>query len=130
MGAAAWLVILCGVTLAMVALPLLARIVICIAVATPGIAAIRRVFLLRGRLGVRALAWSDRNQGFRVLLGAADNTCPAQLSGGSFRLGSLYLVLRLKTCDRFVTVFIDGNRQEIHAFRGLCRRLRWPPHDP
>ena len=121
---------LCGVTLAAVALPLPARIAICVAIATPGIVAIRRVFLLRGRRGVRALGWSERVQGFHVVLGSTSSPCPAQLARGSFRLGSLYLVLRLRTCDLVFTVFIDGSRQEVRAFRGLCRRLRWPPRDP
>ena len=121
---------LCGATLAAVALPLPARIATCVAFATPGIVAIRRVFLLGGRRGVRALAWSERVQGFHVVLGSGRSPCRAELARGSFRLGSLYLVLRLRTCDRVFTVFIDGSRQEVRAFRGLCRRLRWPPRDP
>lgn len=111
-------------------LPLLARIVICVAIATPGIVAIRRVFLLSGRSSVRALAWSSHQPQLRVWLAAGGPDAPATLCRGSFRLGASCLLLWLRTRHRAHAVFIEGNRQEVHAFRGLCRWLRWPPRVP
>jgi hypothetical protein len=111
-------------------LPLPARIATCVAIATPGIAAIRRVFLLRGPRSVRALSWSDRDPALGVRLGAGGHEQPASLGRGSFRLGRSYLLLWLQAGRRSSAVFIDGNRQEERAFRGLCRRLRWRPREP
>jgi hypothetical protein len=116
--------------LAAVDLPLPVRIAICVAIATPGIAAIRRVFLLRGPRSVRALSWSDRGPALEVRLGPDGLAFPASLARGSFRLGCSYLFLWLRAGSRSSAVFIDGNRQEVRAFRGLCRRLRWPPREP
>jgi hypothetical protein len=116
--------------LAAVDLPLPVRLATCVAIATPGMAAIRRVFLLRGPRSVRALSWSDRVSALEVRLGPDAQAVPASLGRGSFRLGRSYLFLWLQAGSRSIAVFIDGNRQEVGAFRGLCRRLRWPPHEP
>jgi hypothetical protein len=130
LAAGAWLAMLCILTLAAVDLPLLARIAICVAIATPGIAAIRRVFLLRGPRAVQALTWNGFTPELRAFLGPGRRECAAVLAHGSFRLGSLYLVLWLIACDRWHAVFIDGNRQQAQVFRALCRRLQWPPREP
>ena len=111
-------------------LPLPVRIATCVAIATAGIAAIRRVFLLRGPRSVRALSWSGRVPALEVRLGSGGQAIPASLARGSFRLGRSYLFLWLQAGRRSNAVFIDGNRQEIRAFRGLCRRLRWPSREP
>jgi hypothetical protein len=125
-----WLFLLCGLILAGVALPLLARIAICVAIATPGIGVIQRVFLLRGPGSVRALTWNGASPGLQLRLGSGTAGIPASLAQGSFRLGHACLLLRLRTPTRVRVVFVDGNRQETGAFRGLCRLLRWPPRVP
>ena len=56
--AGGWLLLVCAVVIASVALPLLARIGICLAIATPALAAIRTSLLLRGARAVRGLQWS------------------------------------------------------------------------
>ena len=58
-----------------------------------------------------------------ALLGAARTPIPVQLGPGSFRLGGL-IVLRLQTSGGMRAVLIDGERQDISAFRLLCRRLK------
>jgi hypothetical protein len=56
--AAAWLCLVCAVLIVRVwALPLPARIGLCVAIATPGMAAIRRCLLLRGPPGGTYLDW-------------------------------------------------------------------------
>jgi hypothetical protein len=132
-GAAAacvWLALVCGLILVAVDLPLLARIAICVSITTPGIVAIGRVFLLRGPRSARALSWTGATPGFQLRFGNAAAGVPAGLARGSFLLGSNYLLLWLRTERRSLAVFIDGNRQEAGCFRGLCRRLRWPPRVP
>jgi len=119
-----------GMVLVAVDLPLLVRIATCVAIATPGIAALRRVFLLRGPGSVRALSWSGRDAVLGVRLGAGGPERPATLARGSFRLGRSCLLLWLRIDRRTHAVFIAGNQQEVRAFRGLCRWLRWPPREP
>jgi len=101
-------------------LPLLARIAICFALATANVPAVGTCVLLRGRKSVRAIAWEQGE--FAVRLGAQREPVSAVLAPGSFRLGWL-IVLRLKTPGGMRAVLIDGARQEISAFRLLCRRL-------
>jgi hypothetical protein len=110
-------------------LPLPARIVICVAIATCGFVVIGRVFLLRTPGSVRALSWAGQGPGFSLRL-AAGSELPGRLAPGSFRLGHSCLLLWLRTRDGSHAVFIEGNRQEVRAFRALCRRLRWPPRVP
>jgi len=122
--AAAWLLWLgaaCAVVLFGVAFPLLARIAICAALATANLPSVGACALLRGRRSIRAITW-DQNQ-FTVLLGAPSVPVLAELAPGSFRLGWL-VVLRFQTSSGMRAVLIDGARQEISAFRLLCRRLR------
>jgi len=111
-------------------LPLLARIATCVAIATPGFVAIRRLFLLRGRGSVRALSWSGDALAVRVRLAYGEAEIPVSLARGSFRLGSACLLLWLRAPGQVLFVFIDGNRQEVGGFRRLCRLLRWPPRVP
>ena len=111
-------------------LPLLVRIATCVAIATPGMEAIWRVFLLQGPRGVRALSWSGRDPVLGVRLGTGGQERPASVVRGSFRLGRSYLLLWLRTGRRVHAVFIAGNQQEVRAFRGLCRWLTWPPREP
>jgi hypothetical protein len=121
--AAAWFIWLagaCAVVLFAVALPLLARIAICFALATANVPSIGACVLLRGRKSVRAIAWEQAE--FTVQLGAMREPVPALVAPGSFRLGWL-IVLRLKTSGGMRAVLIDGGRQELSAFRLLCRRL-------
>jgi hypothetical protein len=120
---------LCLLTLLAVALPWAVRIAICIAITTPGIAAIRTVFLLRGPRAVRSLDWTGFTPGFRLRLGTSGPPSQSELAAGCFRIGACCL-LWLRAGERLHAVFIDGNRQETRAFRALCRRLRWASHDP
>jgi hypothetical protein len=110
----------CAVLLFAVALPLLVRITICFVLVTANVHSVAVCVLLRGRRSVRAIAWEQGR--FTVLLGASPAPVPALLAAGSFRLGWL-IGLRLQTSGGMRAVLIDGGRQEISAFRPLCRRL-------
>lgn len=120
---ACWLVVVCGVVICAVALPLPARIGLCIALATPALTAIRRCLLLKGRRAVRSLDWSA---GWRAGLGPGGNETAVTLRAGSFRVGRAFLLLWLRSRDGIHGVFIDAGRQDPRAFRRLCRRLQWP----
>lgn len=124
-----WLALVCLIALIAVDLPLPARIGLCLFIATPGVVTIRRVFLLRGAGAVRSIRWNQTNTEFRVSLGN-ERELAARLGRGSFRLGASNLYLRFETCDRTHAVFIQADRQEMRAFRSLCRRLGWPPREP
>lgn len=121
--ASTWLCLACAVLILAVALPLPARIGLCIAIATPGMAAIRGCLLLKGRRAVRTLDWSA---GWRAGIGPGRTETPVTLRTGSFRVGRAFLLLWLQSRDGIHGVFIDGGRQEPQAFRRLCRQLRWP----
>ena len=123
--AGGWLSLVCLVILAEVALPLPARIGICVAIATPAIAAIRGSILLKGRRAASSLSWTA--QGWSLGLGPEGTETPVTICRGSFRLGSVVLVLWLEACDGIHALCIDAGRQDSGAFRRLCRRLGWPP---
>jgi len=126
--AGGWLAAVCLVILAEVALPLPARIGICVAIATPTLTAIRGCLLLRGRSAAAVLSWS--NLGWFASFGSDRTERPVTLRGGSFRLGGVVLVLWLQACDGIHAVCIDAGRQDSGAIRRLCRRLGWPPRHP
>jgi hypothetical protein len=120
-------------TLWAVALPLLARIGICLCAAAACISCIRVTFLLEGSRAVRGLQWSEA--GLRAFVGRESKQVSAEIGAGSFRFGRQLLVLRLQTCDGMRTVLIDGARQESRDFRRLCRylesrRIRLPAEAP
>jgi hypothetical protein len=117
------LFLICLVLLVAVALPLPARIGLCVAIATPGLMAIRGGFLLKGRKAVHSLDWSGD---WRAGIGCSPTETPVTLRGGSFRVGRAFLLLWLQSRDGIHGVLIDGGRQEARAFRRLCRRLQWP----
>jgi hypothetical protein len=109
-----------------VALPLPARIAICLGAATFGATGIRHSFLLAGHQSVRTLAWSDEGE-LWAELGPARTGKAVRLANGSFRLGCLGLFLWLESCDGFHSVYIDAGKQEPAAVRRLARRLNWAP---
>ena len=113
-------------TLLTVDLPLPARIGLCLCAATLSVAAIRSSILLTGPGAVRGLRWSA--EGLWARFGDNVAEIPAELAPGSFRIGQWLLLLRLKTCDRTSSVFIDGGGQEIQGFRRLCRYLESRRH--
>jgi hypothetical protein len=121
--AASWLVLVCAMLVGGVALPLPARIVLCVAIATPGVAAIRGCLLLEGRKAVHSLEWSH---GWRAGIGPGRIETAVTLRAGSFRVGQAFLLLWLRSCDGIHAVFIDAARQEPRAVRRLCRQLAWP----
>ncbi len=118
--AGGWLLLICAVVLASVALPLPARIGICLAIATPVLAAVRTSVLLRGDCAVRALQWSG---GWEACVGPDRIHTPVTLRVGSFRVGRAFLLLWLESCDGIHGVFIDMGRQDPRAIRSLCRQL-------
>jgi hypothetical protein len=118
--AGGWLLLICAVVLASVALPLPARIAICLAIATPVLAAVRTSVLLRGDCAVRALQWSS---GWEACVGPDRIQTPVTLRVGSFRVGRAFLLLWLESCDGIHGVFIDMGRQDPRAIRSLCRQL-------
>ena len=121
--AGCWLALVCGVLLGTVALALPVRVGLCIAIATPAMAAIRRCILLAGRRAVRTLDWSA---GWRARIGPGATETRVTLHLGSFRVGRAFLLLWLRSCDGIHGVFIDAGRQDPVAFRRLCRQLHWP----
>jgi hypothetical protein len=121
--AAAWLIVVCAVVVGAVALPLPARIGLCVAIATSGLAAIRGCLLLQGRKAVHTLDWSH---GWRAGIGPGRSETSVTLHTGSFRVGRTFLLLWLQSRDGIHGVLIDGGRQDSRAFRRLCRQLRWP----
>lgn len=116
-----WVTMVDVMILAAVALPLPARIALCVAIATACLCTIRSVILLRGPRAVRSLRWSAA--GIRAVIGPETREIPAEIVAGSFRFGRQVLALRLRTCDGMRAVIIDGGRQEVQAFRRLCRHL-------
>jgi hypothetical protein len=116
-----WSVSVCVVVCAATALPWLARAAICLTIMVFNADVVRRCVLLIGSQAARVLEWRAPDD-ITVLLGAARELHPASLAAGSFRLGGL-LVLRLRTPGGMRVVLIDGERQEIRAFRCLCRTL-------
>jgi hypothetical protein len=109
-----------------VALPLPARIAICVCAATICLPSIRAAFLLHGPAAVRALQWSEG--GLFARIGHESVEVLVEVAAGSFRLGRQLLFLRLQTCDGMRSVLIDGERQEIQGFRRLCRYLESRRH--
>lgn len=126
--AVGWLAVVCLVVLAAVALPLPARVGICIGIATPALAAIRSSLLLRGRSAAVTLQWSAH--GWQAGFGRQQTETPVTIHRGSFRLGGVVMVLWLKACDGIKVICIDADRQDPGAYRALCRRLGWPPRQP
>jgi hypothetical protein len=118
--AGGWLFLVCAAVLASVALPLLARIGICVAIATPAVAAVRSVVLLLGARAVRGLQWSG---GWTACLGPDRVWTPVTLRAGSFRIGDAFLLLWVESCHGKHQVFIDAGRQDPGAIRRLCREL-------
>jgi hypothetical protein len=74
---------------------------------------------------VRALAWDEGR--LIAFLGRARNEVSVTLVEGSFHLGRLGLLLRLRTCDELLVIFIDSGKQEAGCLRRLVRWLKWPP---
>ena len=122
----AWLALFDAMILGAVALPLPARIAICVWAATGCVPTIRASFMLRGSRAVRCLQWSK--SGLWAGVGQQEVPVSAEIAAGSFRLGRHLLVLRLKTCDGMRTVLIDGGRQESRSFQRLCRYLESRRH--
>jgi hypothetical protein len=119
--AGAWLLLICAVVLASVASPLLARIGICLSMATPLLAAVRTSVLLRGDCAVRGLQWSGG--AWQACVGPDRIQTPVTLRVGSFRVGRAFLLLWLESRDGIHALFIDVGRQEPRAMRRLCRQL-------
>jgi len=118
----AWLLAVCAAMLFGVALPLYARIVLCLAAATSTLGGLHTFVLLRGPHAIRVLEWSEAGE-FIAYVGSEPCGVPARLARGSFRLGAGLLVLRLALPNSVRSVLIDGGIQDTPAFRRLCRRL-------
>jgi hypothetical protein len=110
------------VTLFAVSLPWMARVSLCVVSAAPGIWCVRSFVLLRGKLSVRAIEWTDEGD-FVVLLGPGLIRELASLGAGSFRLGVQWWVIWFHTPSGTRPVLIAGAVQDARAFRGLCRCL-------
>jgi hypothetical protein len=118
---AGWLLVVCAAMFFGVALPLPARIAICVGVATFGTAGIRSCFLLASRNSIRALDWAGETLVARC--GPRHIEMVVEVATGSFRLGRVGWLLWLEGCDGSRPVFIDAGRQEICAIRRLARYL-------
>ena len=117
-----WLATVCAVTGFAVALPWLLRFVICAAVASAGVLALRTFVLLAGPRAIRAIEWNEAGEWF-VYLGTAMAPNPAVLSAGSFRLGLRFWVLRFATPSGTRSVMVEEAAGATHAYRRLTRCL-------
>ena len=118
----AWLALVCVVVLTGVALPLVLRLVLSLAVLLPGIRCIRSFVLLAGSQAVRTIEWSEEGE-FGVRLGPQLTPHSASLAAGSFRVGVQVWVLRFKTPAGLRQVLIAGGVQDEEKFRRLSRAL-------
>ena len=118
----AWLALACAVTWFMVALPWLARLAICAAVAVAGHGSLRVLLLLAGPRAVRAIEWNEAGD-LSVCLGATLASYPATLSDGSFRLGARFWFLRFATPVGPRSVLVEEAARAPTAFRRLSRCL-------
>jgi hypothetical protein len=121
-----WLTAASAMTLFGVALPLPARLAICVGAATLGAAGICRTCLHYGRNSVRALAWREGGA-LLAWTGPERSRHEVRLGSGSFRLGTWVFFLWLESCDGCHAVFIDTGRQDAFAIRRLARRLNRAP---
>jgi len=117
---------LCVALLCAVALPLPARIALCVGAATCGLTGIRRYFLFDDPKSVRALAWLEGGR-WIAYLGPRQVETAVLLAPGSFHLPGVGLFLWLRACDGMHGVYIDAGMQDECAIRGLIRRLEWVP---
>jgi len=124
--AAAWLVAMSAALLGGVALPLPARITLCVCMLVSGTTGIRSGFLFRDRRALRAISWNA--DGPLVVHRVCDGIAlPAELAHGSFRIGQLGLFLWLSTREGRHGLFIDAGLHDSHELRRLCRRLSRRP---
>jgi hypothetical protein len=118
----AWLVWACAVTWCAVALPWLARFIICAIVAAAGVPALRVFVLLAGPRAIRAIEWDEAGE-LSVCLGTTLAPHPATLANGSFRLGKRFWVLRFATPVGLRSVLVEEAFGASLAFRRLSRCL-------
>ncbi|HET7811268.1 MAG TPA: hypothetical protein VFL16_11900 [Steroidobacteraceae bacterium] len=123
--ATAWLLAVSAAVLGGVALPLPARITICVVILVSGLAGIRSGFLLEGRRTLVRLCWDADS--FVVQRRCDRIELSATLARGSFRLGQWGLFLWFSTCEGRHGAFIDADRHDSHELRRLCARLSWRP---
>lgn len=124
----AWLAIVCLVFLAM-ALPLSARLAMCLGLCAANLRALASLVLLRGPRAVRWIEW-DLDGQFRLGAALDESAREASLHRGSFRLGFAFLVLWFSTPAGLRGVLIDGGLQDPVAFRRLGRSLNRRPERP
>ena len=124
--AGAWLLAASGAVMGGVALPLPARIMICAALMSTGLAGIRSGFLFRGRRALARILWSAEET-YSAVRRCDGIEVPAVLAKGSFRLGQLGLFLWFSTREGRHGVFIDSGVHDFHELRRLCQRLRRRP---
>jgi hypothetical protein len=117
-----WLAMACTVTCFAVALPWLARLVICAIVAAAGVHGLRAFVLLAGPRAIRAIEWNEAGE-LSVCLGAGLARYPAILSPGSFRLGLRFWVLRFATPVGPRSVLVAEAVAASRAYRRLSRCL-------
>jgi hypothetical protein len=119
---AAWLALVAAVIWFAVALPWLARFIICTTVIAAGLRGLRTFVLLRGPRAVRAIEWNDAGD-LSVCLGASFAPHPATLASGSFRLGLRFWVLRFTTPTGPRSVLVEEAACDVRAFRRISRCL-------
>ena len=120
----AWLVLAGMVTWCAVALPWLARFIICAIVAAAGVPALRVFVLLAGPRAIRAIEWNEAGE-LSICLGTTLAPHPATLANGSFRLGLRFWVLRFATSVGMRSVLVEEAAGAPLAFRRLSRCLDW-----
>jgi hypothetical protein len=116
----AWLACAGTVVLAGVALPVVARTVICVALGATGISGMRRGVLAVGPAGVRAIEWDEA--GWTLRAGPGRVPLRAVLAPGGYWLGRKMLFLRFRSANGVHSVLLDADRHDPAAFRRLVRR--------
>jgi hypothetical protein len=117
-----WLSFACAVVLIGVALPVIVRGVICVALLATGVQGICRGVWAPGVTGVRTIEWNDSE--WTLLVGADRVAVKATLAPGGYRLGREILFLRFRSRMGLHPVLVDASRHDSAAFRRLVRRVR------
>ena len=118
LGGAAWLILVCTITIGAVALPWPLRVAICLLTALAGLRAIHSFVGLRGPSGVRAIDWTGG--ALTIHVGPQWRPIGATWSRESFRPGRRWLALVFDTPSGQRRVLIDARYQDARAFRRLC----------
>ena len=123
--AAAWLLLVCAITLGCVALPFPVRLGLASLVAGFGVSTAWSYALLRGPSAIHAIEWQGGALpgAFSLQVGPGRERLAATLDRRSFRFGRSWLSLAFSTPAGTHRVLLDGGLHDPRAFRRLCREV-------